>query len=356
MEANKKVPFFRRYDDIENTYREELIEKIRQLEYQGEWVVEEKIHGANFSFWIDQEEIKVAKRSSFLNEEELRKFYRCNKVVQAHQDHCQRLFQVVTDWAERGELGKVLLVVVYGELFGGWYPHPEVPKVPDVVPLQKEIFYSPDLGFCAFDVLIRKEDGNKVFLDVDSRNTVLQQAGFLESRSLFRGTLDECLQHPNAFPTTIPRRLGLPEIEGNVCEGVVIRPVEPLYFPRGGRVILKNKNEKFSERTKKKRKRGSQEGKMAWTSEQQELLQKLLEYHVRARFMSVMSKYGMIDENANIHRLLGEYVQDLMKDFAKDQGTVLKDLNKNARKQLSRALFKAVLTDFMKWIEEIKQS
>ena len=57
---------FKRYNSIENTYRTKTINTIaEQGKSGGEWVVEEKVHGANFSFWFDGN-LKTAKRSGFV--------------------------------------------------------------------------------------------------------------------------------------------------------------------------------------------------------------------------------------------------------------------------------------------------
>ncbi len=347
--------YFRRYDDIENSYRMELVERIRELGYEGDWVVEEKIHGANFSFWITSTELKVAKRSTFLNADDLQKFFRCGKVVRKYEHACPRLFSTVENWAERCELGSVVLIVVYGELFGGWYPHPDVQRVSDVVSVQKEIAYSPDLEFCGFDVHVTFSDGKRMFLTVDDRNEVLEKAGFMASISLFRGSLDECLKYPNKFPTTIPRRLGFPEIEGNECEGVVIRPVDDVRLPNGQRVLMKNKNEKFAERTTRKKSGTFYDKRVVLSPNLKNILEDLLAYHVKARFISVISKHGIIDANDDVNRIMGLYIQDLMADFAKDHGETLKQLTKKERKQLSKVLFESISADVKSWIAETGQ-
>jgi len=43
---------------------------------------------------------------------------------------------------------------VYGELYGGAYPHPSVFAVPDLIPVQRGVWYSPQLSFLAFDLLL----------------------------------------------------------------------------------------------------------------------------------------------------------------------------------------------------------
>ena len=52
--------------------------------------------------------------------------------------------------------------------------------------------------------------------------------------------------------------LKLPEIKDNICEGVIIKPVMPQFLHNGSRIIIKNKNAKWSEKSKVKTKGGKQ--------------------------------------------------------------------------------------------------
>ena len=62
---------FKKYNSIENTYREKQIEQVYLHGYDNEkYVVQEKVHGANFSFITDGEVIQVAKRSGLIAEDE----------------------------------------------------------------------------------------------------------------------------------------------------------------------------------------------------------------------------------------------------------------------------------------------
>ncbi len=342
---------FKRYDDIENSYRTELIEQIKELKYLGEWVAEEKIHGANFSFWITESDLKVAKRSGFLDEKELHSFYRCGKVVEKYRGSCHQLFQIVNVWVQNQGHGPLKQVVIYGELFGGWYPHPEVPRVKDVVAIQKEIAYNPDLDYLVFDLYVKIQENQGFFVDVWTRNQLLGRAGFFVPVPLMKGTLEECLAHPNMFPTTIPKRLGFPEIEDNICEGIVIRPVVDLRFSNHRRVMLKTKNEKFAERRPGRKVDLKKVDLLSSFSAQlRELLEYLLQYHVKTRFTSIKSKLGPFDETTSVNKLVGLYIRDLLLDFERDRGDVLKSLTKRERKRLLRALTEQVKEDVTTWL------
>ena len=131
-------------------------------------------------------------------------------------------------------------VAVYGELFGGYYPHPDVAPDPVGWPVQKGIWYAPGHDFYAFDIYVFTKDGG-FFLPVMEANALFSDAGLFYSWNRFVGLLDDCLAYPHVFPTAIPGELGLPPIDGNLCEGIVLKPLVPIYLPDGSRVAIKVK-------------------------------------------------------------------------------------------------------------------
>lgn len=225
---------FMKYSSIENSYRKRFLDKIVEEGHAGlEYVVQEKVHGANFSFWMNEVKTECAKRSGFVKEGE--GFFNFEDVKKKYYKQMRDLFE---SFQREG----ASLVTVYGELFGGEYPHPDVPKNHQKC-IQKEVYYSPEQDFIAFDL---KLDG--VLMSVDFANKVFEKFGIPYCKTLFRGSLEDCLKYNNKYITTIPEQLGLPPIEDNICEGNVIRPVEPIRMWSGERLILKNKNEVFSEK------------------------------------------------------------------------------------------------------------
>ena len=149
-------------------------------------------------------------------------------------------------------------VNVFGELFGGEYPHPSVARCKGRVPARTGVYYAPDYGFYAYDIGVRRQAvgerhsvgvqdfGRDIrshnFLSVAVCNRLFESLGFFHARTLFQGSLEECLRYPNAFPTRLPDWLDLPPLRNNWCEGTVIRPLAPLLTTAGERVLLKNVN------------------------------------------------------------------------------------------------------------------
>ncbi len=63
---------FKKYNSIENAYQKVVLEQIIIHGFEKEtYVVQEKVHGANFSFFTDGKEVKIAKRTDFIEENEM---------------------------------------------------------------------------------------------------------------------------------------------------------------------------------------------------------------------------------------------------------------------------------------------
>ena len=62
---------FKKYSSIENSYQEDIINSIIEQGYANlEYVVQEKVHGANLSFITDGKHILAAKRVELIVENE----------------------------------------------------------------------------------------------------------------------------------------------------------------------------------------------------------------------------------------------------------------------------------------------
>ena len=152
-------------------------------------------------------------------------------------------------------------VNVFGELFGGEYPHPSVARCKGRVPARTGVYYAPDYGFYAYDIGVEGRtfgEGKRIceqecedaaalphFLSVSVCNRLFESLGIFHARTLFQGSFMECLRHPNAFPTRLPDWLDLPPLRNNWCAGTVIRPLVPFFTAAGERVLLKNVNSRL---------------------------------------------------------------------------------------------------------------
>ena len=154
-------------------------------------------------------------------------------------------------------------VMVYGELFGGEYPHRAVAHCRGCVPVREGVYYAPDYEFYAYDIGVAGQTigerygldvqgfelgaGQSCFLSVSVCNRLFESLGIFHARTLFQGSFEECLRYPNAFPTRLPDWLDLPPLRNNWCAGIVIRPLAPLFTAAGERVLLKSDNSRLGD-------------------------------------------------------------------------------------------------------------
>lgn len=82
---------FKKYSSIENSFNREFLEYVvAQMPADLQYVVQEKVHGANTSFLCDGHEVKFAKRTSALVEDE--KFYEYPELLESYKERVLNLF------------------------------------------------------------------------------------------------------------------------------------------------------------------------------------------------------------------------------------------------------------------------
>ena len=207
------------------------------------WVLSEKIHGANFSFILSSDGIAYAKRKELLawNDD----FFAFQRVAERLQ---ATLFQLLDLLGQDYSFEKAQL---YGELFGGAYPHPEVEAIDGLQAIQTGIYYHPDIQFAAFDLALTDSDGQRRYLPYRDLMDYCEKLGLFYATPLLIGSLQQVLQFDTHIHSTIPAQFDLPPLDDfNLIEGVVIKPIDDLIVAtkKGDiRPILKIKNPEFSE-------------------------------------------------------------------------------------------------------------
>ena len=312
---------FKKYNSIENSYRSEFIDRIRNSFIQDVFIVQEKVHGANLSFWTDGVEIKTAKRSAFLEEDE--KFYNFQLVREHYRKAILSSFQIL-----KTKYPTISHISIYGELIGGSYSHPDVERVKNTIRVQKGIAYTPKNDFYAFDIRINSEN----YLAIEEANAIFEQTGLFYAKTLFKGSLEDALKYPNNFESKISGWLGFPSIENNICEGTVIKPNKSHFFKSGTRAIIKNKNEQWSENKNHKIKIKKEEV----LSEMVIKLKDIIEtYITENRLNNVVSKVGEISFK-DFGRVLGLFNKDILEDFSKDYNSHYDELEKSEQKKVKK--------------------
>lgn len=339
------------------------LKEVAYLRLQGfdhpsyKYCITEKVHGTNLSFNMNQDELKVAKRNSFIKDGE--NFFQYLRMKESNGYKVRDLWnQLAKEGYEIDELR------VYGELFGGHYPYPDIKKLPriqNVQKIQKGVHYHPDINFYVFDIMV-----NDRFLPMDEVCRLCEEVNIFYARILFIGTFDECFVHSNQFQTKIPEWLGLPLFDpnekhevtrmvidrmslesglqmiekkityyGNICEGTVIKPVIPLFYDDGSRVILKSKNDVF--------KVVSREGKeKRETKELSDFAMDTLElisvYINENRLRSVLSKEGTFTKK-DFKKIFDLFKRDIYEDFNMNHNN-LRDMLKIDKREIDKVVGK----------------
>lgn len=319
---------FKKYSSIDNAYREKTVNYyIMQGHTSGIWVGREKIHGANFQFYYEHKDLFVGKRSALLKPEELQGFFRADLILERYRNKMYQLSGVIADsMDERLEHFRL-----FGELYGGGYPHPDVEKDPEASQVQKGIWYSPHNEFAAFNLVI-----NGQWVPDDFFEHVMDVAEIPVAPLLVKGTFEEVMKYTNEGQSVVAQKLhGLPVIENNIMEGVVLQPVTPRFLNDGSRVILKNKNEKWSEKSAKTR---VPKAEIKMTSEQKEIYLLLSNRVTENRLRNVISHLGRVT-NKDFGKLLAAMTQDIIEEHTKEDEVILTNMvEKKDRKTLTKML------------------
>lgn len=306
------------------------------------WVVTEKVHGANFSFVYENRILGFAKRKARLDWND--DFFGFQLLAQRLEDNILALFEALSlDFpAEKYTL--------YGELFGGAYPHSDIPAIPDLNAIQTGVYYSPDIHFCAFDIAIETTE-YRYYMDYETALSYLEKAGIFHAQILYQGSLTTCLDFDIAFDSSLPNLLGLPPLDANLVEGVVLKPLhnvlppsDPSYF----RPTLKLKNEAFAEELK-----FHQAQKWSFTTTEKTnsvrlnfLLLDLRNYVTKNRLNNVLSKIGRLDfENEKrLKEIKISYLEDVWQDFNLEHEEILDLLDSKEQEWLQNRLFAEIKT------------
>ncbi len=276
------------------------------------WVVTEKIHGANFSFVLQGDTLKYAKRKDLLRWTD--DFFGFQLVAERLDAGIMRLFEHIRkDHAFQ-------IATVYGELYGGHYPHGDVPAEARVQAIQTGIHYSPTIEFCVFDIAVEADESRK-YLDYADVMRYCAACEVPFARPLLIGTLNQALFFDTRFDSKVPAILGLPAIVPNLVEGIVVKPLHNIVVQTAKgelRPIFKIKNKEFAEEQFHEAQAWSYQHAGASASERLlYIVPELRRYVTQQRLQSTFSKIGSLlgatQERRNaIHAAL---IDDAMQSF-----------------------------------------
>ncbi|OEJ30865.1 RNA ligase family protein [Streptomyces subrutilus] len=222
-----------------------------------EWVALEKVHGANFAVVCDRTGVRPAKRRELLGESGLDEFFGVGRIWPALAVAADRCAAALRRTYGAGPSAPV---TVYGELAGGHYPHPDVPPSAVAEPVQTGVWYAPDLLWMPFDATVETAGGGRVetargatrWAGDRALREAADAAGLHCAPLIVRGTLAQVQERTPVFPTRVPALLGLPELPGNLAEGLVVKPADDWDAPGGAaiptaRPVAKLKHPAFAE-------------------------------------------------------------------------------------------------------------
>ena len=308
---------FIKYPKVRNCYDKKFINSfssVPELVSNTKFIVTEKLHGANFAVYVSKDKIKYAKRTSLLKDNE--NFFSYQEVMEKYIPDF-KVFKVFQYY----KTGVIDYIIIYGELFGSG--------------INKGIDYGNKKDFRIFDVAFVK-DNNIKMLPWDKMNDLLLALSLKTVPVVAKNlSFEEALNLNIEFPTKINPK------EGNICEGIVIKPqYTDIYNHYNERFILKKKNDKFMEKHCTPKMANKEDEK-----EYRELLNKVGEYLNENRIESVFSKEGKIESNEEI----GKYIKLVLKDIYEDAendgvfGGVDKKLQKKVFGKLSNEVARMLI-------------
>ncbi|KAG5480779.1 hypothetical protein CUR178_05914 [Leishmania enriettii] len=392
--AGENEALFERYSEIENAHSRRLEALKNSGLFHDEWIATEKVHGANFGIYSTEhgKTIQYAKRSG----------------IMPPHEHFFGYHILIPELARYARQGRELLaeqlgaspstVIINGELFGGKYDHPSVPKRRQsvmvagrpraITAVQNNAFpqYSPDLHFYAFDIKYRMtEEESYRTMTYDQALTIFEKIpGLLYAKAIIRGPLSKVaafdVEH---FVTTIPPLVGMGDypLKGNWSEGLVVkhcRRGEP-GFDAKGLTLMKFKCTAFQEISTDRR-QGPRVDEMEEVRRQSILVsgvqlpdmesvirdpkvrqatQLLLDHVCENRLQSVLSKIGTDPFEAQSitpTELSTLLAKDALKDFLKEADAMIVNTPLLVRREMTRyVLFEARKYVASRWKDVVGQ-
>ncbi|MFE1748141.1 RNA ligase family protein [Coleofasciculus sp. H7-2] len=304
-----------------------------------DWVVTEKIHGANFCIIADGSDVQFAKRKELLQPDE--DFFGYQTLGYKLAQQVKEIFNII-----QAERQGTFRVSVYGELFGGEYPHPDVAAVPNVQAVQTGIYYSPKIEFCAFDIAVEENSSaaKRDYIDYEKALKIFHKVEMLGAKPLFIGKYEQALAQNIEFDSTIPALLGLPKLSfSNKAEGIVIKPVKSIYIdtPKGRiRPVLKRKIPEFAEESRfhQAEKWTNQKPATAtnYFSDEKWLKEAMLALVTENRLINAISKVGRISgkDTKSLEKVFRLFVNDVLETFNESYESILKTLPEKSQQTL----------------------
>jgi len=236
--------------------------------------------------------------------------------------------KIIEIFEELSQKVKAIKYIIYGELFGGKYPHLEVEADQNLQAIQTGVYYSPSVEFYAFDIAIEKTDAkSKYYLDYETSVKLFEESNIIYAKPLFIGKFNDALEFNIRINSTIPKQLNLPNLSNNLIEGVVIKPFNDISsLDKKIRPIIKLKNPEFKEEKFHKAKKWNYIPNTKSKSEELSfLVDEIMDYITINRLESAISKIGQLDFSSpkRIEEIKLELLEDSLSEFNEDSDDML---------------------------------
>jgi Rnl2 family RNA ligase len=311
------MSMFKRYESINNANSKDGKE---MLENYGDLmgVSMEKAHGAHFSIQTNGKETTCARRSSILEEGD--KFFNHVKLLSELENRMVKVYELVQKLYP-----DVKSIQVDGELIGGLYNHKDVKSDSACAKIQSGVYYCPDHNMYAYDIHCFGD--TTFYIDYDVMIDIFEKVSLTYAKPIKYASLNELSVSDNMFNSLIPKMFGLPDIDNNIVEGIVIRPINEQIDKYGNRVILKSKNEKFTETL--------EPGPSVKKVKNNDLDERISNMITVNRFNNVISKIGEVTKK-DFGRLINEFAADIITDFEKEYPDVHNSFNEDEYTNIKR--------------------
>ena len=323
---------FHKYPEIENSYQQGFIDKIKEAGYENiSYLITEKIHGSNSQVRYDMKEktFSFGTRNNPLPDTD--SHYHLRECIEPLKYKITLIAEALS--SDLAAIGQTLTAVtLYGEICGGSYPHPDVPKDKNAIKVQKGVFYSPSNQWYAFDIGYEIAHCERMFFLSGSKFTIFCQVAKIPTVPLLHSapSLEEALEYPNNKTSYISEQNNLPALESNIMEGVVIRPMyQDIWFGHT-RLVLKNKNDTFKEKWKTKKAEPPEE----LSDKTKQAIQEIAQYIHPNRVHNVISHIGEVTEK-DIGKVIMLTSKDVLEDYNKEHDT-LSCLEKKEEKAVNK--------------------
>jgi Rnl2 family RNA ligase len=236
---------FKKYPSLININNDKYINKLKNNNCDKLYCLSEKVHGANFTMMVEKKGggellFEMAKRTGKLDKNNKKDFFKesVDNVKNKYMKKSFKLFEHLNNNLNNEiDIYKNIKlqdnqylksIYIYGELFGGYYPHPDI-KNKKSLKIQDGVYYTNENDFYAFDLVLIISDKNDkqdfLWLCPQHINKLFPYFGFnVYAKILHIGTIIELININININSVIPQLFyNMPSLDNNICEGMVMR-------------------------------------------------------------------------------------------------------------------------------------